>query len=94
MAQHFSTTITPFERDIPRSIALSNYEEAAVTLAIDVFRDRTPNGLAHIVLSPAAYAARFSNADGTPVVVPDLLLRPEPLADNATSAQIFITTAA
>ena len=92
MAHNFSTTITRFEENIPRSIALANYEEAAVTLAIDVFRDHTPNGLAHIVLSPPAYAARFPNADGTPVVIPDLLLRPAPLADNATSAQIFNAT--
>ena len=85
-----STQIKPFSKHLPLPLAILEYYEAAVDLAIQEYREHTQDrrGLAHIILTEPEYALRYPNANNQPVQVPALLDEPPALPDNATAGQV------
>ena len=86
----FSLPIKQFNLNVPRSLAIPEYQAGAADLGLTLNRDHTDDnlGVAHMVYSPAEFAAKYPAAVGQPARIPIVIARPDALAANATGAEI------
>ena len=84
--------IKQFNLSVPRSLAIREYFEGAIDLAISLTRENTADGLglAHLLLSPAQLTERFPPNIGEPNPrAPIILARPALLPLNASAVEIY-----